>query len=304
MTNLYAKLGISPDATEQDIKRAYRAKALQLHPDRNDSPDASEEFKQVNDAYEVLGDTEQRKMYDAKLNGKSSPFDDGDGVIDINEIFNMMFQGGGFPPHHGIPNVRIFHQGGGGFHGHPFFQQQLQKPIPIIKTVKITMDQCYHGCCIPVEIEKWTTFAGSNIKNVSNETLYVNIPPGIDSNEYIVLRERGNSIDDEMKGDVKIAVEIINDTNFQRVGLDLIYRKAIPLKDALCGFSLEIKHLNGKVLCLSNKSNVIKPNYKKNIPKMGFKRDETTIGNLIIEFDVVFPDKLSEEQIKTLINVL
>ena len=83
-----------------------------------------------------------------------------------------------------------------------------------------------------------------------------------------------------------------------------MYKKNITLKESLCGFSLNFKHLNGQNVYLNNNTNtIIKPTYKKDIPNMGFKR-ETTTGNLIIEFEVDFPDTLTTEQINTLNRIL
>jgi DnaJ family protein A protein 2 len=80
--------------------------------------------------------------------------------------------------------------------------------------------------------------------------------------------------------------------------MDLFYRKSITLKEALCGFAFEIPHLNGKVLSLNNRSNptVIKPNYRKIVQGLGMIR-ENAYGNLIIEFDIEFPESLTGEQI-------
>ena len=91
---------------------------------------------------------------------------------------------------------------------------------------------------------------------------------------------------------------------FKRSGLDLTLEKNIPLKDALCGFSFEIKYINGKSYTLNNnKGNIIPPEYKKIYPNMGLKRGDHA-GNLIIHFHIDFPEKLTDEQIKSLSEVL
>ena len=99
----YEVLGISKDASEQEIKKAYRSLAKKYHPDMNKSPDAEEKFKEINEAYEVLSDPDKKAKYDqfgfagvdpnaaSGFGGFSSgSFDD------LNDIFGSMFGGGGF----------------------------------------------------------------------------------------------------------------------------------------------------------------------------------------------------------------
>lgn len=95
----YETLGVSKDSSAEDIKRAFRKKAAQFHPDRNKDPKAPEEFKKVNEAYQVLSDNEKRRVYDqygsGAFNGSGGGFNgySGGGVeIDFSDIFN----GGGF----------------------------------------------------------------------------------------------------------------------------------------------------------------------------------------------------------------
>ena len=221
--------------------------------------------------------------------------------VPMDDIFNMFFGGmPGFPP--GMPGfppgvkLHVFNGGPMGFH------QAIQKPSPIIKNITINLEQILNGATVPLEIERWIVENG--MKVFENETVYVTIPQGIDEGEMIILRDKGNVINENAKGDIKIFVKITNDTLFKRSGLDLIFDKNITLKEALCGFSFEIKYVNGKSYTLNNnKGNIIPPEYRKIYPNMGLKRGEHS-GNMIIHFHVDFPEKLTEEQIVKLSEVL
>jgi DnaJ family protein A protein 2 len=164
------------------------------------------------------------------------------------------------------------------------------------------MEQVLTGSTIPLEIERWILENG--IKVHENETIYVTVPQGIDDNELIILRDKGNIVNEQIKGDVKVFVKIINETEFKRSGLDLILEKNISLKDALCGFTFEIKFINGKSYTLNNnKGNIIPPEYKKVYPNMGLTREEHK-GNMIIHFHIDFPEKLTDEQIAKIAEAL
>ena len=183
------------------------------------------------------------------------------------------------------------------------FHPPPQKPQPIQKNIQITLEQCYTGCSVPIEIERW--IYNGDIKCSEFETIYLNVPAGIDENECIMITGKGNALSDEIQGDVKVGVQVINNSEFIRQGLDLIIKKTVSLKDSLCGFSFELKHLNGKTFCLNNNTNhtIIRPNFKKTIPNLGMNRENTT-GCLIIEFDVQFPESLTLEQIDGLKSLL
>ena len=111
----------------------------------------------------------------------------------------------------------------------------------------------------------------------------------------------GNSINNTLKGDVKLCISISNNTEFTRHGLDLLYKKKISLKEALCGFEFELPHISKKMLNFKNKLNhaIVHPGYRKTIPDYGMKR-ETHVGNLIIEFDIVFPEQLTIETVNAI----
>jgi len=189
------------------------------------------------------------------------------------------------------------------FHGGPMnIHQAMNKPIPIMKSLQINMEQVFNGASLPLEIERWILQNGSKI--MEKETIYIDIPQGIDENEMLILRDKGNIISDTCKGDIKITILVQNNTPFKRAGLDLILEKTISLKEALCGFNFELKYINGKSYTLNNnKGSIVPPQYKKIYPGMGLKRGDHK-GNMIIEFNVEFPTTLTSEQIDQLILIL
>lgn len=310
--NFYDILGVSEKSTKDEIKKAYRGMQMKYHPDKNSGSQESVEMtKKINEAYETLGDEQARAQYDnvrlhpnpfSRMTGQGG----GGGMeVPIDDIFNMFFGGGmnpfGMPPGmpQGMPPGTRVHI----FNGRPMgFQQAMSKPLPIMKTININMEQVLNGANIPIEIERWVM--ETDLKVFESETIYVTIPQGIDENEMIVLRDKGHVINETVKGDVKLSVKITNDTMFKRSGLDLIIDKTISLKESLCGFTFEIKYLNGKAYTLNNnKGNIIPPEYRKIYPNMGLTRGEHK-GNMIIHFHVEFPEKLTDEQITSLTNVL
>ena len=321
MSNLYEILGVTESASQEEIKKAYRKLSLQYHPDRNNnSPESTAKFQSISAAYETIGDDDKRRQYD--MQGKMQfgmPFGMSSGGG------GMSFGGGGMPTFFTTSDVDMDPAeilsfissnffggggpggGGGGRMGPNIFsmdnlKQKLAKPTPIIKTETITLSKAYTGYNMPIEITRW--IVENNVKREETETIYLPIPRGIDNNELIILREKGNMLSDSNRGDIKVFIKIQNDTDFERNGLDLILNKTISLKDALCGFVFDMNYLDGRTFKINNSGgNVITNNYNKVLPAMGMKREEH-IGNLIINFTVTFPEKLTSEQIEALRGIL
>jgi DnaJ family protein A protein 2 len=154
---------------------------------------------------------------------------------------------------------------------------------------------------IPIEIER--TIIENNLKINEVETIYVTIDKGIDNDEIIVLEGKGN-ITPNSKGDVKILVKIDNNTEYTRSGLDLSISKKITLKESLTGFQFPLTHINGNVYNINNsRGNIIPPNFNKKIPGMGMTRGEHT-GDLIIVFEVIFPQQLEANVIESISQLL
>jgi len=336
--NFYNILEVPETASIDEIKKAYRRLSLAHHPDKNNnSPESASKFQKISEAYETIGDVDKKKEYDLMRNnpfikmmgsnhgmsmdpmgpnvmgsmddllsslfgfpmqGQGFPMQ-GQGFPMQGQGFPMQSQGfpmqsQGFPPGFlGGQNVRVFHN------GRPVnMAQPQQKPPPIIMNISVPIDKILSGTTIPIDVERWIVEHGNKVHE--HETIYVTVPKGIDEGEIIVLKDKGNTISDEIKGDVKVVIKIENNTNFIRSGLDLLLAKSISIKEALCGFTFEVKYITGRTYTINNNAGNIIPNgYKKIIPNMGFSRDGHT-GNLIIVFDVKFPEKLSEAALDAL----
>jgi DnaJ-class molecular chaperone len=299
--NFYNVLGINEKASKDEIKKAYRGMQMKWHPDKNlGSQESINMTQKINEAYETLGDEQKRSEYDDVRNNPNPFMRMNTTEMPMDDIFSLFFGGqgnpfGGLP---GMPPGARIHV----FGGPMGFQQALQKPPPIMKTLYVNMEQVLTGATIPLDIERWVIENG--IKVHEPEMIYVSVPQGIDDGEIIVLHDKGNMISENQKGDVKVFIKISNDTNFKRSGLDLILEKNISLKESLCGFTFEIKYINGKSYTLNNnKGNIIPPEYRKVYPNMGLTRGDHK-GNMVIHFHVNFPESLTPEQIAKLIEVL
>ena len=302
----YATLGVEPNSTQSDIKKAYRKLSMQYHPDRNNNDaSATKKFQEISAAYDLIDSEEKRKQHDLS---QSLGFNSDAGPLP--EELLKMFMGGGLMNmfNSDNPNIRVFtshdFNSDGTPNMHPFnspFKQALQKPQPIVKRIKISMSQAFLGGSIPLEIER--SISEGFRSTTESETIYITIPPGVDDKEMIIMREQGHIIN-SLKGDVKVFITVTNTTEFSRDGLNIAIKKSITLKEALCGFTFELSHINGKTYKFNNsKGNVICNDYKKNIPKLGFKRDGHC-GDLIITFAVEFPEKLSDDQIDKIAELL
>lgn len=164
--------------------------------------------------------------------------------------------------------------------------------LDIITSKNISLKEAYSGYIVPVNIERWKII--NNIKYNETETIYINIPKGIDNDEIITINNKGNYNNKE-KGNLIVTINISETYNFSRNGLDLYYNKSITLKEALCGFKFSIPYLNDSLIYINNeKGNIIKPFTNKVIKNFGMER-ENILGNLIIIFEIIYPDYIKKD---------
>lgn len=294
MEDYYKVLGVSENASQEDIRKKYRSLSLKYHPDKGGD---DKKFKELNEAYQILGNKENREKYDFKRNNNGTPFDGTPFGGIPPEIFQSIFGNQGFSGMNN--NIHIF-ENGQGFKVH--MSNMNTRPQTIVENISITIQESFTGCTKPLEIERYI-HDNDDTKRVEKEKIYIDIPKGIDTNETITLKEKGNINKQRIKGDIKVIITVNNDSQLKRQGIDLIYIKKITLKESLCGFSINLKHINGKEYKINNFNSVIPSNYKKIVQGLGMKRGNNS-GNLIIAFDVVFPENISKEQVEKLKEIL
>ena len=275
----YKVLGIDKEATEADIKKAYRKLARKLHPDLNpNDKNAQKNFQQINEANEVLSDTEKRKKYDkygkdwqhaeqfekqqqsqneSRTSGRQQHSENDSG--DFSSFFESMF--------------------GGAKQGRQtkFRGQDYNAELKINLTDAMKAHQ------------QTLTINGKNIR--------ITIPAGIENGQVIKLKEHGApGANGGPAGDLFITFSITNHTAFKRQGNDLFTTATIDLYTALLGGETTIDTLNGKV-----KLNVpAETQYGTKIRLRGkgfpvYKKEGET-GDLYVTFQVKLPINLSEEQ--------
>lgn len=304
--SFYKILGVLPNSSKAEIKKAYRVLSMKYHPDKNNNSEESKtKIQEINEAYETLSDDEKRKQYHNPIS--NNLFHSNTNPNDFfNHIFNMT------KLNSDLGNIRVHINGQDmnlGSNIKIFKQNSISKPQPIIKHIEVEMTSILKSQSLPIEINR--QISDNNNSSHEFETIYIEIPQGVDDNEIILLPNKGNiiSLDDKtIKGDIKVIIQLKNNTIFKRHGLNLIMEKEISLKESLCGFSFEFTHLNGKSYTLNNiKGTIIQNEHNKIIQNLGLTREinnKSTSGNLIIHFKIKYPESLTSEQIDKLNEIL
>jgi len=270
-------LNVTHDATLNDIKKAYRLLSIKHHPDKNGNS-SSELFNKINDAYSIL----IRNYDNIKLCEKKQ-------ANDLVNASSANSSSTNVNANASCSNTMIYKYTNSSYED-------------IIINLTLNYNEAYNGCNKPIVVER--KIIVNNVIGHEKETLYVQIPKGIDNNEIITLVNKGNSYVNNgvSHSNVKIIILLKPHELFERNGLDILYIKSISLKDALIGFSFMLNHINNKSYNISC-SEIIHFNYEKIINNMGFMRD-AFVGNLIIKFNILFPPSLSLDTKKQLAKLL
>ena len=327
----YATLGILSTASHDEIKKVYRKLSLEYHPDRNaGDKNKADIYVKINEAYRVLSDDVERKQYDmmqsfSSMSSNIDPsqlmsmfFSKADTQNIMNEFANIPFssliglglgQGSNlftnhlnkFNTHNNNNNNNQNQNQSRNFK--EFSQYEYDsKPATISLAINLNLQEAYTGCKMPISITRW--IIESDRKTVQTETIYLDIPKGVDDNEIITVVNKGNRISNTNRGNIEVKVNVKKHEIFDRNGIDLIFKKSITLKESFCGFSFDLEYIDGRVFKINNEiGNIIPVGFQKIIPKMGMRRDDD-VGNLIILFDIVYPNEFTASQIEELSKIL
>lgn len=251
----YEVLGISRNADEEAVKKAYRKLAKKYHPDSNkDNAEAEQRFKEVTEAYGVLSDPEKRKLYDRfghaafdQSSGRAREresewtsdgrrggfqefhFENGDMGDLFEDLFGNMFRGNSAKGDSG--------RGGFGAGGRTF----SEKGEDLHAEVEISFEEAAFGC------EKSLSLRDSSGRTSS---IQVHIPAGIEEGKSIRLKGKGMPGGKGREpGDLFLKVAVGKKQGFERKGMDLYTSVSVPFVTAVLGGEAEITTLSGKVMC-------------------------------------------------------
>nr|HID57966.1 J domain-containing protein [Desulfobacterales bacterium] len=289
----YKILGVSRDATDEEIKKAYRKLALKYHPDRNKGNKLAEEkFKKISEAYAVLSDREKRRQYDAF---GSSGFHQRYSQEDIFKDFNFsdILREFGFGTRHWSSRFS-FESFGDPFRAYTSGKQASFKGADLTYELPLTLREAAFGT------QKIISLPGLGYQ----ERFTVKIPKGIVTGMKLRLAGKGEpSPFGGPPGDLYIRARILEDPVFRLEGHDLIIDREIKLSEALLGTTILIPTLEGNKLSLKVPA-ATQHQTRMRLKGYGFpKMNQDARGDLYVRILISTPRRLSKKQ-KALIKEL
>ena len=261
----YTTLGISKNASEAEIKSAYRKMAMKHHPDRGGD---EKKFKEVTEAYETLSDPQKKQMIDMG--------------VDPNAQHTSYRQGSPFEFHFNTGNFEdVF--GNFGFGGRP-----IRKNKTLNVNIEVSLEDILKGKVIDAEI---------GIPNGSKRLVNIEVPPGIENGQQIRYRGMGeHTLKDLPPGDLIVNILVKQHSVFQRQGDMLMIKKFISPWDAILGSEITVETIDKKTLTIGIPAGT-QPDTVLSCRGEGLPNMRTQVrGNLLIKVQIEIPKNLNSEQ--------
>lgn len=315
----YQTLGVNKSASDKEIKKAYRKLAQTYHPDKNPGDKAAEEkFKDINEAYEVLSDSDKRSKYDQfgsqwqqfqRAGGRPEDFNWGAWATGgqpggatyarsvTPEEFEQMFGGSGFGGASGFSDFFETLFGGMGRSrgaGQTIFGNGFDDPFArtprsqrgrdIKHTVQVTLEEAFHGTTRQLQWE-------------DGRTITAKIPPGVKSGSRVRLSGQGHpGYADGSAGDLYLLVQVMPHRTFERDGDDLTIELPVDLYAAVLGGKVEVKSLDRTVKLTIPAETANGEKFRLRGLGMPRLRQPDRRGDLYAVISVQLPQKLSKEE--------
>jgi molecular chaperone DnaJ len=326
MKNYYDILGVAETATQDEIKKSYRKLSKQYHPDVN--PEGEEKFKDIAEAYDILGDENKRQQYNQR---KNNPFmGNMGGGFDVHSMFEEMINGNRrqtakvpdkiinlevtpIESYFGVQkNIHYDYlvvcnpcNGNGGersvcnfCNGQGFVTQRVGTGM-FQQIFNMTCDYCKgQGSIITKKCN--TCQGGGMVKE--KESLLVNIPKNVDNGDFLRLGTRGDfGRNTNNRGDLILKIELIKHDSFEKLGRDLIYNLKLNILEILAEKQITLPHPDGKLMINMPKNlNSDKP---LRLVKKGYK-DVNGSGDFYVKVSVTNEYELSEDKKRDIKEIL
>ncbi|XP_068698019.1 dnaJ protein homolog 1-like [Montipora foliosa] len=337
--DFYDILGVPRNATDKEIKKAYKKLALIWHPDKNKSPGAEDKFKEISEAYDVLSDKEKREVFDTY--GEEGL----KGVPGSDNGSNMNFRGPGFA------KTFVFTSGNakdtfarafgnddefadiiGGLGGFSFLndrktpgvrtggndnfmfdfdgfaprkkKQKVQDPT-IEKDLLVSFEELSTGCTKKMKISRKIYDERGTFTN-EEKILTVNIKPGWKAGTKITFPKEGDRKPGIVPADVVLIIKDKPHSLFKRDSCNnLLYTAKISLREALTGVRVEVPTIDGRKIRLPL-NEVVRPDFSSKIQGEGLPlpKNPSKKADLIVKYDIQFPEQVSSVQRDVLRDVL
>ncbi|XP_056174832.1 uncharacterized protein LOC115686164 [Syzygium oleosum] len=324
----YGILKVDKNATDDDLKKAYRKLAMKWHPDKNpnDKKEAEAKFKQISEAYEasfptlmqVLNDPQKRVIYDQYgeeglkdmpppgSSGNSSGFNPRNAEDIFAEFFGSSpFEFGSSGPGR---SMRFQSDGGGGMFGgfgggENIFRTYSEgggamprKPPPIESKLPCTLEELYSGSTRKMKISR-TVMDANGRHTVETEILTIEVKPGWKKGTKITFPDKGNEQPNQLPADLVFVIDEKAHDVYKRDGNDLILNHRVTLAEAIGGTTVNLATLDGRDLSIPV-TDIVSPGYELVVAREGMPivKEPGNRGDLRIKFEVKFPTRLTEEQ--------